>query len=292
MLVNRMKAPRLLLCTDMDRTIIPNGVQIEHEYAHEAFSEFCKLPNVTLVYVTGRHEGLVRQAINDYALPQPDYTISDVGTRIYRIKDQQWHVLDTWEAEIDSDWNGYNHEQVEALLNDLLLLQPQELSKQNCHKLSYYVSLDVEIEDLLVEIKSRLDEFAVKANLVWSIDEEKSIGLLDVLPRSASKLQAIDFLREQLGYAIDEVIFAGDSGNDLSVLISTIPSVLVANATDEVCQAAQTQTKINGNHDTLYVATGENTNMNGNYASGVLEGIHHFAPAFRGHLKQAGFYYE
>lgn len=286
-----MKAPRLLLCTDMDRTIIPNGVQIEHEYAHEAFSEFCKLPNVTLVYVTGRHQGLVQQAINDYALPQPDYTISDVGTRIYRIKDQQWHVLDTWEEEIDNDWNGYNHEQVKALLNDLLL-QPQELSKQNSHKLSYYVSLDVEIEDLLVEIKIRLDEFSVKANLVWSIDEEKTVGLLDVLPRSASKLHAIDFLRERLGYGMDEVIFAGDSGNDLSVLVSAIPSVLVANASDEVRQAALVQTKVNGNRDTLYVATGENTNMNGNYVAGVLEGIYHFAPAFQGQLKQMGFCYE
>jgi len=287
-----MQASRLLLCTDMDRTIIPNGVQTEHQYAHEAFSEFCKQPNVMLVYVTGRHQELVQQAINDFALPQPDYTISDVGTRIYQINDQQWNVLDAWEVSIDKDWNGHNHEQINKLLNDLLPLQAQEQSKQNRHKLSYYVSLDVEIEDLLLKIKTRLDKFFVKANLVWSIDEEKSVGLLDILPCSASKLQAIDFLREQLGYTIDEVIFAGDSGNDLSVLVSAVPSILVANAAEDVRQTARAQSKENNHHDRLYLATGENTNMNGNYAAGVLEGIYHLAPAFRDQLKQAGFYYE
>lgn len=287
-----MKEPRLLLCTDMDRTVIPNGAQAEHKHAHDVFSRFCNLSNVTLAYVTGRHQELIRQAINDYDLPRPDYTISDVGTVIYHIKEQQWNVMDAWEEEIDDDWNGYSHQQLRTILSDMPVLQLQERSKQNTHKLSYYVLLNVETDDLLSEIKRRLDVHAVKASLVWSIDEERSIGLLDVLPRSASKLHAIDFLRERLGYAMDEVVFAGDSGNDLSVLVSAIPSVLVANAADEVRQAALTETKMNGNHDALYLASGISTNMNGNYSAGVLEGIYHFAPAFRRYLKQSGFCYE
>ena len=65
-------ANRLLLCTDMDRTIIPNGHQPEHPDARERFRQLCSLPAVKLVYVTGRHLQLVEQAIADYNLPEPD----------------------------------------------------------------------------------------------------------------------------------------------------------------------------------------------------------------------------
>lgn len=57
-----------------------------------------------------------------------------------------------------------------------------------------------------------------------------------MLPRNATKLHGIEFLQQRLGYGHSEVIFAGDSGNDLPVLVSPIPSVLVANASAELKQ--------------------------------------------------------
>ncbi|MDH5217544.1 MAG: haloacid dehalogenase, partial [Gammaproteobacteria bacterium] len=73
-----MNEPRILLCTDMDRTVIPNGVQAEHEKARKSFTAFCRHPQVVLVYVTGRHLELVKQAIHTYCLPVPEYIIADV----------------------------------------------------------------------------------------------------------------------------------------------------------------------------------------------------------------------
>ena len=124
---------------------------------------------------------------------------------------------------------------------------------------------------------------------MWSIDEPAGIGLLDVLPGNASKLHAVDFLRQQLGFTLDEVLFAGDSGNDLAVLASAIPAVLVANAAPEVKDTAQKQAQDNGHASALYLASGRNSGMNGNYAAGILEGVWHFAPALREQLKQIGF---
>jgi sucrose-6F-phosphate phosphohydrolase len=287
-----MSEPRLLLCTDMDRTIIPNGVQSEHRVARKQFAEFCNLPQVMLVYVTGRHQKLVKEAIKHYSLPVPDYVITDVGTKIYQTNNQHWQEMQAWEEEIDTAWNGKSHQQLKALFSDIPDLRLQEISKQNTHKLSYYVSLNVKTKDLLSLMASRLDEQGVQASLVWSVDEPKSIGLLDVLPGNATKLHAIDFLRQQLGYSMDEVIFAGDSGNDLPVLESQIPSVLVANAAQEVKLAARKQAELRGNLDSLYIATGKNVHGNGNYSAGVLEGICHFAPVFRKQLKPGGFCYE
>lgn len=244
------------------------------------------------MYVTGRHLQLVMDAIKEYELPMPDYAITDVGTKIYRIEGQQWHELHAWEEEVDRDWNGRGHGQLKMLFEDIPELQLQEKSKQNTHKLSYYVDLHVQEERLLSLIARRLDELGVRASLVWSIDEPKGMGLLDVLPRNATKLHAIDFLRQQLGYSLVEVVFAGDSGNDLPVLESLIPSVLVANASQEVKASAQRLAEMKGNSLSLYLATGSNNNMNGNYSAGVLEGVYHFQPDFRERLEQIGFYCE
>ena len=68
-------------------------------------------------------------------------------------------------------------------------------------------------------------------------------------------------------------MFAGDSGNDLDVLISDIRSVLVANADAETKRRAE---KASG--EALYVAKGGYLGMNGNYSAGILEGAAHYWP--------------
>jgi len=287
-----MSQIKLLLCTDMDRTVIPNGAQPEHPFARERFSAFCRQPQVTLVYVTGRHKALVEEAIKEYSLPEPDYAITDVGTKIYGIHNQQWQESAEWEKEIDKEWNGKSREQLEALFEDITDLHLQEAAKQNTHKLSYYVDLQSRKESLISLMKERLEIHRVQASLVWSVDEPKNIGLLDVLPRNATKVHAIEFLRLKLGYLMTELIFAGDSGNDLPVLGSPVPSVLVANASMEVKEAARNLAQSKGNLQSFYLATGKNSDMDGNYSAGILEGICHFLPGLRRQLKGSGFNYD
>ncbi len=284
--IHQMSKHKLLLCTDMDRTVVPNGEQPEHPDARKRFSEFCNCPDVTLVYVTGRHQELVKQAINTYDLPEPDFAITDVGTKIYKVVDAQWHEMDTWGKEIDTAWNGYNHQQIKQFLKDVPHLSAQESSKQNTHKLSYYLPLQVDKDNVILEMGKCLNRENIAASLIWSIDEPNDIGLIDVLPRNATKLHAIEFLQQQLTYSIEEVVFAGDSGNDLPVLVSSIPSVLVANAAEEIKQAAQQGAEKNGHVDALYLANASELGMNGNYSAGVLEGVWHFAPDFREKLQQ------
>lgn len=277
---------RLLLCTDLDRTLLPNGEQPESRDARERFTALVQQPAVTLVYVTGRHRELVENAISRYTVPRPDYAITDVGTRIYHIRQGDWQPWAQWEAEIDSDWGGMGHASLRALFRDLPELQLQEASKQNTHKLSFYVSLAADREALLAVMHARLVAHGVRAALIWSIDEPAAIGLLDVLPERATKLHAIEFLATQLGFARQDILFAGDSGNDLPVLSSAIPSVLVANASAEVREAAQAQAAAAGHSDALHLAAGGFLGMNGNYSAGILEGMAHFHPAFFDRLSE------
>ena len=278
---------QLLLCTDLDRTVLPNGSQPESDKARNRFATLAARPEVTLVYVTGRDRQLVRKAITNYCLPQPDYVIGDVGTTIYAVDDGNWQLWPEWQREIAPDWAGLEHRDISSLLLDLVDLQAQEPAKQNLHKASFYVPLYADTEALSHDIRLRLDAAGIKASLVWSIDEPRATGLLDVLPASASKKHAVSFLMQCNGFTLADTVFAGDSGNDLPVLVSEIPAVLVANASTEVRQEAFDQAAAQGHADALYIARGGFMGMNGNYTAGVLEGVIHYKPEIRNWLTES-----
>lgn len=268
----------ILLCSDLDRTLLPNGPQPESPQVRTLLRRVAERPDVKLAYVSGRHRELLHEAIDSYQLPEPDYAITDVGTRIYEINGDRWQVWDAWEDEIGPDWGGQRHDELAALLSDLSPLTLQETEKQNTFKLSYYVALDMDRVALLEAISHRLEQAGIHANLIWSVDELEHVGLLDILPASANKLHAIRFLIDTLHIPASRTLFAGDSGNDLAVLTSGMQSVLVANAAQDVRDAALQAVRDNGQPDKLYLAKGSFLGMNGNYAAGVLEGLAHFFP--------------
>ena len=269
---------KLLLCTDLDRTLLPNGPQPESAGARNRFSDFIAHNDVTLVFVSGRDKKLVQQAITSYCLPQPDFVISDVGTNIYDLRKGKWTVWRQWHDEIAPDWNGKNRDFLCDLLTDIEALRLQEFEKQNTYKLSYYAPLFIDLDELDRRIQQRLNAHDIKASLIWSVDEPAGIGLLDILPKHATKLHAIEFLMATLSFPLQRTLFAGDSGNDLAVLASRIPSVLVANAMPEVKTAALAAAAEQGHGDALYIAGGHYLDMNGNYCAGILEGIAHYFP--------------
>ena len=69
----------ILLCTDLDRTLIPNGLPPESPNARELFCKVAAAPFVSLAYVSGRDLGLLQKAIAEYNLPTPDFMIGDVA---------------------------------------------------------------------------------------------------------------------------------------------------------------------------------------------------------------------
>jgi sucrose-6-phosphatase len=286
--------PPILICTDLDRTLLPNGPLPESPQARPLFARLAARADVRLAYVSGRDWSLVQQAMAQYGIPLPDFVIADVGASIYRprikpwvehaveygIKQgiEPWTAWDEWEQRIAADWQGADHADLAALFRDLESLTPQEPSKQKRHKLSYYAPPDLDAASLLDTMQQRLDRRGVRARLVWSQDETTRQGLLDVLPAQAGKLAAIEFLLRREGFRPELTLFCGDSGNDLEVLASPIPAVLVANAIEPVRRQALELADRLGTGSRLYLARGGFLGMNGNYSAGILEGAAHFIP--------------
>lgn len=276
---------QVLICSDLDRTVLPNGPQPESPSARPLLRSLVGRQDVTLAYVSGRDVSLLQQAITDYQIPQPDYAIGDVGSTIYRIDNGDWQIWSDWHEEIAPDWNGRQAAELQALLQDIQALQMQEPEKQGRFKLSYYTPLNIDVSALTTEISSRLSGLGIRAAVIWSIDEAAGTGLLDIVPASATKLGAIRFLMGHTGFDCRQTVFAGDSGNDLPVLISDIPAVLVRNADEHV--RSELDALLEGREsETVYRARGGFLGMNGYYSAGVLEGVAHYQPHLRSWLER------
>ncbi len=269
---------KILLCSDLDRTILPNGHQPESKHARFFLANVARRSQVQLAYVSGRNEVLLRQAIGEYKIPVPNFAIGDVGTTIYEVVKGEWRPWIEWSEEIAPDWNGAGWGDLARLFHDLDILRLQDEAQQSTFKLSYYVRSTVDPKALIADMQERLTHSGLRANLIWSVDEAKDIGLLDVLPASANKLHAIRFLMERKGIPDERAVFAGDSGNDLPVLVSGMQSILVKNAHPDVREEALRVLVEKDQRHRLYIASGAFFGMNGNYSAGVIEGLAHFFP--------------
>ena len=272
---------KLLLCCDLDRTVLPNGNAFESPGVRKVFANVIADSGLTLAYVSGRDIQLLKQAINEYQIPVPDYAIGDVGTTLYKITDDSWEAQTDWSDHIGEDWHQLDASTLQQYLEDLPALTLQEPEKQNIHKLSYYVDLDIPEQTIIGDIRARLEAHRIKANIIYSIDEIAGIGLVDILPQRASKYHAIEFLVERLEFSKLDTLFAGDSGNDMPVLISDIPAVLVNNALPSIKNSARRLADKQGLAQQLYLARGGFFGLNGNYCAGILEGLAHFHPELR-----------
>jgi sucrose-6-phosphatase len=268
---------KYLICSDLDRTIVPNGKQPESPEALQILRQLAKRPEITLAYVSGRSELLLKEVIDEFDLPVPAYAVGDVGTTIYE-PPNNWYPWDDWIEEIAGDWHGKTSVDLKKFLADVAGLELQEQARQNTYKLSYYCGADVDSVALNQEINKRLSRANVHASLIWSIDEEKNVGLLDILPVRATKVHAIRFLMKRRDFSPQQIVFAGDSGNDLPALTSGLNAVLVKNGHEDVRKEALGIMKKKAMLDRLYLAQGDFLGMNGNYCAGVLEGVAHFLP--------------
>ncbi|MGD8343935.1 MAG: HAD-IIB family hydrolase [Desulfobacterales bacterium] len=273
-----VRLPKILICCDLDRTLIPNGYQKESVHARPVFRRLVEQSHIYLAYVSGRDKKLILDAIEEFYLPVPDYAIGDVGTTLYCVSNGNWQLVDSWSDEIGKDWKGLGWDALAEFFEEIDDIRLQEPEKQNHHKLSFYTDQTAEHQRLIDRIHGVLVQKGIGANIIWSVDEISANGLLDVIPARANKLHAIRFLIQQEKFPESRTVFAGDSGNDLDVLTSGLRAILVKNATDEIRKKAVKTLSAKNMANRLYLPRGNFWGLNGNYASGVLEGLVHFIP--------------
>jgi sucrose-6F-phosphate phosphohydrolase len=255
-----------LFASDLDGTLIP----LPGSSATPAdINEFSRLiegsRSITLAYVTGRHFELALEGIAKYALPIPTFLVCDVGTSIYQYADNSWKLDKTYAHYLVSLWGIHHSKNLLSYLENIEGLSLQEPEKQTQLKLSFYTPTETS-EKNCAEIKNQLESNSIAAEIIYSEDEIKKTGLIDILPPKTAKHTALNFLSHKLNLKNEEILYAGDSGNDLAVIEAGFFSILVGNTPQTIKEKAL---KIATSKDHLYIA--ENIS-----AAGVVEGIRFF----------------
>lgn len=254
-----------LLASDLDRTLLPNGNVPAEPDGLSRFREWALDRNgVEVIYVTGRHRGLAREALREFELPEPDWLICNVGTEIYSRGSSK--PMAAWEEALSG---GFRAEAVrEWALSQLEGARLQEEEKQSPLKVSFYVDPERAQPSEQERLQEELAGAGQRARIIVSYDETEEVGLVDFLAPGSGKARALEFLRRHRSVPPGETLFAGDSGNDADALLSGVCGVLVGNATDAVRE--QMREALSEHPDgRVYFASRP-------YAAGVLEGMVHY----------------
>ncbi|HQQ76171.1 MAG TPA: HAD family hydrolase [Thermoanaerobaculia bacterium] len=234
-----------VLVTDIDDTLLG-----DRESLHELL-EWLRLraPDVAFGIATGRTLPMALAILGEWGVPRPDLLVTSVGTEIHygpsRMRDLAWtrHIRPLWRRASLAD-----------ALSGLPGMTPQPAMKQGEFKLSY----DIDPARLwpLERLQGHLRARGLHARLIRSQDR-----FLDVLPVRASKGLAIRHLAYRLGLPLERFLVAGDSGNDVEMLLGDTLGVVVGNHKPEL--------KVLEGLDRVYFARAS-------FAGGILEGIRHY----------------
>jgi sucrose-6F-phosphate phosphohydrolase len=245
---NEGNAPIRLFSTDLDGTLLGNP-----ESAQRFKHTWEMLPPQTrplLVFNSGRTVKDTRALIDARKLPEPDFIIGGVGTQLHDPK--QRPELADFGAQFGEGWDLAKVEEIVGATPGIELQPPEFLHP---YKSSWFWHrADREKVDGL---RHRLADAGLQVSVVYS-----SLRDLDVLPARATKGNALSWLCERLGIPLDQVLVAGDTGNDSSMfLLPGVKGIVVENAQPELFEAV---VKLPAFVTTLIMA------------DGVLEGLAHF----------------
>ena len=262
-----------ILATDLDRTLLPNGSWKADDEAIDLFNELTEKHDVLIIYVTGRNLALTENAIKEFGVRYPNILCGDVGTSIRKYENGEWQFDKGWIEHVNKQSPGWDAMAIRDAVAGIDAMQEQESEHQNQFKQSYYV--EHEKKDQVLKkvdelVKGKFDEV-----IVYSFDSQDGKGLLDFLPASATKQTALEYVAEEYGVTKEDVVFCGDSGNDIFPLTAGFRGVLVKNADDQLVENVKRAMNLDPELK-VYFAKGDFKGLHGYYTSGVIEGAYHY----------------
>jgi len=216
-----LETDKKMLATDIDGTLIaPKHQNPGLEDLAENLKNRDK--GTLFAFATGRNIDLATEVIDQYNIPMPDIIISSVGSEIHYcgselIIDKGWSNFLRWRWKKDA---------LIDKLSEVPWLELQQPEAQREFKVSYNYRDDRFDPE---EIKKALSKQWHQVNVITSHGK-----YLDILPKRASKGQAIMFICRKWSIPLDLVYAAGDSGNDLEMFRGAIKGIVVGNKSAEL----------------------------------------------------------
>ncbi|WEX75921.1 HAD family hydrolase [Sinorhizobium numidicum] len=243
----RLKPVRLL-ASDIDGTLL--GDDAGAARFRSAWQALDAARRPLLVYNSGRMIDDILSLVDSRQLPPPDYVIGAVGTMIAdgRLRER----LEKFTMELGPPFDA-------AIVSTIMMTIEGALPQaavDHPHKVSWH--LPDAAEERLRDIAERLAGGGLDVKLIYSCSRD-----LDILPRAGGKGSALAWICRELAVNLEEVVVAGDTGNDREMFdMPHVRGVVVANALPELRQVVAKERR-------HFLARCS-------YADGVLEGLRHW----------------
>jgi sucrose-phosphate synthase len=235
-----------LIVTDIDNTLLGSDDALQK--FNSLLSDF--QDRIGLGVATGRTIDSAVEILKSKNISMPIVFLSSVGTEIYFNYHGKLSYSKGWDTHLSNKWN---RKLIVGLLSKLDYLIYQEEETQRKFKVSYFMEND---PSRLGEIKNILIKNKIKAKIIFSGE-----NLLDILPFRASKGKAVRYLAYIWNIPFENILVAGDSGNDIDMLKGEMPAVVVGNYATEL--------EIIRGVKKVYFAKSR-------YADGIMEGINYY----------------
>lgn len=233
---HRAGDPRWLLVTDVDDTLLGDAA---------AFAKFVAatspVAQLTVVLNSARPVGSLHRTMNELSTDwRPFGVIGALGTEI--------ELNGVWLQSWRRRFGGFDRRPIDALMARIGC-EPHDEEFQTSFKASFVVP-----PELQATAESLVRKTGVPAKIIRSGETN-----FDVIAEKAGKGAALLYVREALDIPPERTLAAGDSYNDLEMLLAS-RGIVVGNATPKLKAALH--------HTDAYLA--EQT-----HAAGVLEGLEH-----------------
>lgn len=236
-----------ILATDLDGTFLGGSDAARARL----IDHFLAAPERRLLYVTGRSVNSVQGLIRDGRLPQPDGMICDVGTTVACGRGER--LPGPAQEAVEAVWQDQTQTILELLDGHPGLNLQADFGPR---RVSYTFEPGADLDTPAAKVRELGLTPLVSANVFF-----------DVLPPGINKGVTLRRWLEQHGYQPQQALAAGDTLNDLALLESGCPAVMVGNAEEGLKQRLQPS-------ETVFHAQGEG-------CDGIVEALEHFGVELR-----------
>ncbi|MBH3337884.1 glucosylglycerol-phosphate synthase [Pseudomonas mendocina] len=212
----------MLLATDLDGTFLAG----DPEDRLSLYQTIAAHPEIKLAYVTGRSLEAVLPLLADPTLPQPDYIVADVGATL--VHGDSLQPIQPLQSVVDARWPGET--QVASAIEPFGLERQDVPQARRC---SYFCTPEQAANPALREIADELG-----CDLLYSAEL-----YLDFLPKGVNKGSSLQALADWLELDHDQVLAAGDTLNDLSMLSANFHGVCVGQSEAALLEATRSHSR-------------------------------------------------
>jgi glucosylglycerol-phosphate synthase len=230
---------KLTLATDLDGTLLA-GTDASKRRIRDLFSG--ALPGAKIIFVTGRSLESIMPLLSDPTVPSPAYIIADVGATIVH---GDLRPVEPLQHDIAARWPGS-----QAVLRALAGFPLERQSVPQERRCSFLIREG----SITPALRAAVDE--LDCDLLFSAGR-----YLDVLPRGVGKGAALLGLAQAEGIELNDIVVAGDTLNDMSMMQAGLRGIVVGGAEPALVKQVR---KLAG----IHIATAEG-------CGGILQGLAH-----------------